>query len=214
MEQTREWQTLQTPPATGARMTWQEFLDWMDEDIHAEWVDGEIVMTSPASNTHQDLSDFLTSILRLFVRRGNLGWVRSNPFLMRLAGRPSGREPDILFVRREHLDRVRDTFLDGPADLVVEIISPESIGRDRGDKFVEYEQAGIPEYWLIDPLRRRAEFYNLSREGVYQLTEPDASGIYRSTQLDGFWLKVEWLWQDPLPDEEDVLKQIRGGNAR
>ncbi|MEJ7756097.1 MAG: Uma2 family endonuclease [Nocardioidaceae bacterium] len=53
------------------------------------------------------------------------------------------------------------TYLDGAADLAIEIISPESIGRDRGEKFVEYEAAGIREYWLIDPERRQAEFYRL-----------------------------------------------------
>ena len=72
-----------------------------------------------------------------------------------------GREPDILFIAREHLDRFRDTYLDGPADLVVEIISRDSRARDRGDKFYEYEQGGVREYWLLDYLRRQAEFYQL-----------------------------------------------------
>ena len=49
----------------------------------------------------------------------------------------------------ERLDRVHRTYLDGPADLVVEIVSPESAGRDRGEKYYEYEAAGIPEYWLL-----------------------------------------------------------------
>ena len=56
----------------------------------------------------------------------------------------------------EHLDRLTDSHLSGPADLVVEIVSPDSLGRDRGDKFAEYEAASIPEYWLIDPVRQQA----------------------------------------------------------
>lgn len=191
------------------KMTWDEFLDWCDEDTWAEWVNGEVQMVTPAGDEHQDLADFLTTILRQYVRQKKLGWIRSAPFLMRLSNVPSGREPDILFVREEHRDRVKRTYLDGPADLVIEIVSPESIARDRGDKFVEYEQAGVVEYWLLDPTRERAECYRLDARGMYRLIDPDANGIYRSQVVDGFWLRVEWLWQDPLPMEEDVLREIR-----
>jgi Uma2 family endonuclease len=195
-------------------MSFEEFLAWCDEDTWAEWVDGEVQMVSPASIEHQSLAVFLTTVLHLYVRRKGLGVVLSAPFLMRLSIVPSGREPDILFVRREHLERLRGTYLDGPADLVIEIVSPESIVRDRGEKFVEYEQAGVPEYWLLNPLRRRAEFYRLDDEGCYQFVQLDAQGRYRSQVVDGFWLQVGWLWQDPLPLEEEVLRQIRSEVAR
>lgn len=194
-------------PSQPARMTYQEFLDWLDEDTLAEWVDGEVIMTSPASDAHQNLSDFLTSVLRVFVESRGLGWVRSAPFQMRLE--TSGREPDLLFVTSDHVDRVRHTYLEGPASLAVEIVSPESAGRDRGEKFYEYEQAGIPEYWLLDPQTRRAEFYQIGPEGQYHLIAPDAAGVYRSSILPGFWLQVDWLWQQPLPRVLDVLRELQ-----
>ncbi len=177
------------------RMTYEEFLAWADEDTLAEWVDGEVVMYSPASRKHQNIADFLTVILRTFVEARQLGVVLSAPFQMRLAG--SGREPDLMFVATEHLDRLRETHLDGPADLVVEVLSPESMGRDRGEKFYEYAQAGIPEYWLIDPEGEQAEFYVLGRPGRYRLEMAGAEGIYRSSVIPGFWLRVEWLWKTP-----------------
>lgn len=198
---------------TPEKMTFEEFLAWCDEDTRAEWIDGEVQMVSPASQKHQQVTMFLSTLLSLYARRKNLGIVLSAPFLMRLPDVPSGREPDILFVRTENLHRIQPAFLDGPADLVVEIVSPESVGRDRGEKFVEYEQAGIPEYWLIDPDRHRAEFYHLDARGMYRLVEPDAQGVYRSHVVDGFWLRVDWLWQDPLPLEEDVLREIREGQT-
>ncbi|RMF37961.1 MAG: Uma2 family endonuclease, partial [Chloroflexi bacterium] len=142
----RELLELLVFPPERRRMTYEEFLEWADEDTLAEWVDGEVVTYSPASDRHQDIADFLVSILRPFVESRQLGVIRSAPFQMKLSR--SGREPDLLFVSREHLDRLKKTYLDGPADLVVEIISPESIGRDRGEKFWEYQEAGIPEYWL------------------------------------------------------------------
>ena len=188
------------------RMSYQEFLDWADEDTLAEWVEGEVVMVSPASKWHQDIADFLTSVLRMFVESRQLGVVLSAPFQMKLE---NGREPDLLFIASDHLDRLRETYLDGPADLIVEIVSPESVGRDRGEKFYEYEAGGVPEYWLIDPQREWAEFYQL--EGSrYRLTFEGQDGEYRAQVLPDFWLRVEWLWQAPLPAVEDVLLDIGG----
>lgn len=195
-----------TPPS--GPVSFEEFMDWIDEDTRAEWVDGAIIMASPASDNHQDIVDFLVAVIRPYVRHQQLGWIRSGPFVMRTIVRPSGREPDILFVVNERMDLVRKTYLDGPADLAVEIISPESIGRDRGDKFVEYEAAGVREYWLIDPLRDQLEFYQLGADERYRLVPIGADGIYRSIVLPGFWLRTDWLLQRPLPDEIDVLKEL------
>jgi Uma2 family endonuclease len=176
-------------------MTYEEFLSWVNEDTLAEWVDGEVIVTTPASYRHQDIANFLLSILRPYVEGHQLGVVLSAPFQLRLAD--SGREPDLLFLATGHLDRRKETYLDGPADLVVEILSPESAARDRGAKFYEYEAAGIPEYWLIDPERERAEFYQLDVQGRYRSVLLQPEGVYRSEVLKGFSLKIAWLWQPP-----------------
>jgi len=191
-------------PVQPDRMTYEEFLAWADEDVLAEWVDGEIVMTSPASNLHQDLARFLTAVFSVFVEAHALGVIRPAPFQMKLA---QGREPDLLFVAAEHQGRLGSSYLDGPADTVVEIVSPESVGRDRGEKFTEYEAGGVPEYWLLDPQRRWAEFYHLEGER-YRLAFAGAEGEYRSAVLPGFWLRVEWLWQQPLRPVLDVLREL------
>lgn len=151
-----------------SHMTFEEFLEWADEDTLAEWVDGEVILLSPAGDKHQDIASFLDAVLRPFVETLGLGVIRIAPFQMRLTR--SSREPDLLFVAEEHRGRIQQTYLDGPADLAIEILSPESMGRDRGEKFYEYEGAGIPEYWLIDPQTQRAEFYQLDEAGRYQLT--------------------------------------------
>jgi Uma2 family endonuclease len=193
--------------APPAKMTYEEFLAWADEDTWAEWVNGEVIIMSPTSDKHQDLAGFLTALLRHVVEMSQLGVVRFAPFQMKTGPDLPGREPDILFVAREHLDRLRDIYLDGPADLVVEIISRDSRARDRGDKFYEYEQGGIREYWLLDYLRRQAEFYQLGADGIYRLVPVGEDGIYRSAVLEGLWLKVEWLWQEPLPPLMSVLRE-------
>jgi len=185
-------------------ISFEDFLEWVDEDTRAEWVDGQIIMTSPAGDNHQMVRDFLILVMKPFVETHGLGWIRGG-FLMKTEVRPSGREPDIVFVAEERRNVVTPTYLDGPADLVVEIISPDSIERDRGEKFVEYEAAGIPEYWLLDPLRQEALFYWRGEDNLYHAAPIDPEGIYRSQALPGFWLDVDWLWQRPLPAIEPIL---------
>lgn len=187
-------------------MTYEEFLDWADEDTLAEWVDGVVVKTSPASARHQDIANFLFALLSTFAQVHSLGKALNSPFQMKL--KRSGREPDLLFLAKAHLSRLKKAYLDGPADLVVEIVSPESIERDRSTKLYEYQEAGIPEYWLIDPDLKEAKLYQLDTAGHYSLMQPDESDIYHSTVLPGFWLRVDWLWQEPLPDPIRALLEI------
>ena len=196
----------QRPPPTP--VSFEEFLCWADEDTLAEWVEGEIVPISPSSLSHQEILGFLFELIKSFLRVRQIGTIVLPPFLMRLPTRPSGREPDLLFVSTVHADRLRDTYLDGPADLVVEIISRESEARDRGEKFVEYEAAGIPEYWLIDPLRQDALFFQIGPDGRYRRAALDADEAYRSVVLPGFRLRPEWLWQRPLPPAAELISQL------
>jgi len=185
--------------------TAEEFLQWLDEDTLAEWRDGETIMMTPASSHHQDIVRFLVVILSPWIEVHGAGVIRPAPFPMRMA--KAVREPDILFVAQEHLDRLKPTHLDGGADLVVEVISPESVGRDRGEKFYEYEEAGVREYWLIDPQREVLEVYVLEGER-FRLAFMDHAGRYESRVLPGFWVEAEWFWQDPLPPVLEVLKAL------
>ena len=194
-------------PDTQAKISYEEFLEWTDEDQHVEWVDGEVIDMSPISNRHEDVAGFLNcSLLRHYVEAHQLGIIRGEPYQMKPALHLPGRAPDFFFVATAHLDRLRSTYLEGPADLVVEIISPESRARDRGDKFFEYEAAGISEYWLLDPIREQAEFYGLGADGIYRPAALDEQGRYHSVVLPGLWLQVSWLWETPLPPLLSVLK--------
>jgi Uma2 family endonuclease len=72
---------------------------------------------------------------------------------------------------------LQNAYLEGPADLVVEITSRDSRARDRGEKFYEYEQGGGRGYWLLDYLRRQGEFYQLGLGGIYHGVPVGADGI-------------------------------------
>jgi Uma2 family endonuclease len=196
-------------PAPTSPITFEEFLAWADEDTRAEWVNGEVVVMAPYTGNHVKIRDFLVETVVQYVRWKQLGWAAGG-FLMRTEARPSGREPDLVFVSNERAGIIGETYLSGPADLAVEVVSPDSVVRDRGDKFEEYEAGGVREYWLIDPLRDEALFYQLAGDGHYRAVAIDAEGFYHSAALPGFRLRVSWLWQQKPPEPQLALLLIGG----
>jgi Uma2 family endonuclease len=190
------------PQVTG--ISFEEYLVKYDGQ-HAEWIGGKVETYMSASDRHQDLVGFLEALLRVFVEENDLGIIRTGPMSMRLGER--GREPDVFFVATENLNNIKQNYLDGAADLIIEVISPESRGRDRGDKFYEYEAAGVKEYWLIDYERKQAEFYILGKNGIFKPVEADEKHIYHSKVIKNLKINVKWLWQKKLPTLLDILKE-------
>jgi Uma2 family endonuclease len=192
------------------RMTYQRFLE-QETDRHVEWVDGRVVELSPITVAHDDLTTFFVRILGEWVERQQVGQLRKEPFQMKTGPKLPGRSPDVMFISKRSAQRLKDTYLDGPADLVIEVISKGSRSVDRGAKYFEYETGGVKEYWLIDPDRRQAEFYRLGRDRVYHLVPIGDDDLFHSQVLKGLWLKVGWLWQKPLPTVASVLKTWKLG---
>lgn len=193
------------------QMTEQEFLEWTaNEDIRAEWVDGEAFELMPPDDRHQDITGFLIVLLRMFALRLGIGVIRNAPFEMRLPTRPSYREPDLLFVAAERAGRIDGKRLIGAADLAVEIVGDDSSTRDQRDKFNEYAGAGVQEYWIIDPRPGRAIFraFALTNAGEYQPIEADETGRIHSQVMSGLWIEPRWLEADPLPDPFNLLAEI------
>jgi Uma2 family endonuclease len=93
------------PPTYGpdGKISYEAFLDWADEDTHAEWVDGVIEMTSPASYKHQNILVFFDRVLGLFTEMNNLGKVLTSGYQMKLPAKRPGREPDVLFIATANL---------------------------------------------------------------------------------------------------------------
>src|SRR5947207_8453687 len=107
------------------KMTYEEFLEWADEDTRAEWVNGEVVFMSPVSEEHQNVGLFLIRIASEFLEEYPLGRLFYEGFQMKTGAHLAGREPDLMFVANANLSHVHSGYLEGPADLVVEIVSPE-----------------------------------------------------------------------------------------
>jgi Uma2 family endonuclease len=188
-------------------MTYEEFLKADFGEQRVEWVNGEIEFMGTVSREHSELVVFLIALLRIYVPAMQPGNVFLEPFNMRLPESPSGRNPDILVVLGEHSERIKRNHLDGPADLVIEVVSPDDRSRDTITKLVEYQKGGVPEYWILDPDRKEAVFLVLGEDDQYSNVDPDAEGVYRSKVVDGLWIKVDWLFQEPLPPLMDVLRE-------
>ena len=184
-------------------ISYEAFLERSDLTF-AEWVDGRVIVKPSETSHHQNLVSFLSASLSVFVEARGLGWVGSR-FQIKLGVDLPGREPDLFFVRYANPAVLNTYYLAGPADLIVEIASLESRARDRGEKFYEYEQAGIKEYWLLDPDREQAEFYRLGARGIYEPVRLE-NGVFESEVLLGLRLEPAWFWQEPLPPLLSILK--------
>ena len=154
-----------------------------------------------------DINGFLSTIIGLYADRGELGILRNDPFIMRSSADLPARAPDILFLKTENFARRRENYLDGPVDLVIEIVSKGSERTDKVDKRGEYETGGVAEYWLIDPLHQTVTFFLLSDDGLYAAVLLDEQGRYYSPALPGFWIDPKWLWEKPTPNVWGILAQ-------
>ena len=193
-------------------MSFEEYLDAYD-GVHAEWVEGRVFVESPGNERQSDLSLWLAALVRYWGDRHRLGRTYIPNYSVKL-NETTAREPDVFFVRTEHLNRVHGTFVEGAADLIVEVISPSTGAIDRGVKYYEYEEAGVPEYWLIDPRRERVEVYRLTARGDYERVSLGDPEILRSEVLTGMEIPVAWLWEVPLRGLDEVIDAWRDQGRR
>ncbi len=191
--------------APSLRMTEEEFVAWATDEVRAEWVDGEVILMPPVSLIHNRKSIWLSKLLGEFVERRHLGEILGPEFMIRLGSQRRRRVPDLLFVSTERQAQIRPNHLEGPPDLSLEIVSPDSQSRDRRDKYLEYEKAGVREYWIVDPLSQTVEAYTLGANKAYTLI-PETEGRISSIVLPGFYLQPAWLWQEKLPDAIELLR--------
>jgi Uma2 family endonuclease len=163
-------------------------------------------MATPDNTDANDWFFWLACLMRLFAELRDLGKVYGSRVALRLDDR-NGPEPDIVFVKKKNLKRVKRGHILGAADLVAEIVSPDSVDRDYVLKRAQYERAGIPEYWIIDELKNKVTLLRLDNKGTYREILPHEGRLY-SKALKGFWIRPEWLWQEPRPNTLEVLQQI------
>ncbi|HYT92068.1 MAG TPA: Uma2 family endonuclease [Gemmataceae bacterium] len=194
--------------STTAAYTFEDFCDLINEDQKADLIDGVIYMASPDNTDANELFMWLGGLMDLFAEENDLGKVYGTRVAFRL-DKHNGPEPDLGFVQKARLHLVERGFVRGGPDLAVEIVSPESVERDYEKKRKQYEDAKIPEYWIVDEIMQQVTLLRLGKDGKYRAVKPK-KGVLASNALPGFWLRLDWLWQDPLPRKTTILKEILG----
>jgi len=116
-----------------------------------------------------------------------------------------------MFIRMDRLRLLGKTEIFGPADLVVEVVSPGSRRLDFVEKKEIYAHYGVREFWLIDRYRQQAFFWK-NLNGIWQDLPVDENGILRSEVISGFWLRVDWLFAAEPLDELAILETILAGD--
>jgi Uma2 family endonuclease len=183
----------------------EEFYRVADEDSDWEYLDGRILMHSLTSDQHENLFRFLLTLLSAYLDEKRGAVVRGSRYPMRLDANWSP-EPDILVVREHRRQLMKPRRLEGPADMVIEIVSESDPGLDYREKLPRYRQAGIEEIWIINPFENEilAEVNTLTGYATQVLS----SGRLESKVLSGFWIEVSWLWQEELPSTLVCLREI------
>ena len=203
-QQTAEPQTTALPE----HVSEEEYLEQYAHR-HMEWVEGRLIPLSPATRRHDRLTTYLLLVFEAYFSIRPIGEVRKENFVLRFTREePKFGEPDLMVILDDNPNELTETMMIGTPDVVVEVVSEESQGRDYGEKRTEYEAAGVPEYWLIDPLASVAEFHRLGDDGLYD-SERMREGMWKSEVLPGLRVDVSTFWQEDLPDLMQVAASVR-----
>jgi len=183
------WEIARLFPAQGA-WTQGDYLA-LDSNHLVEFANGHVEVLEMPTPLHQAILLRLYDLLRAFVQPLGLGSILLAPVPMRLPLGAAGvfREPDLLFMLAAHDHRRHPQFWEG-ADLVMEVLSSDR-RHDLVTKRAEYAQAGIPEYWIIDPVEERIQVLALEGDAYREWDGAGVGGNVRSRLLEGFEVQVD-----------------------
>ncbi|MBC7570495.1 MAG: Uma2 family endonuclease [Spirosoma sp.] len=151
------------------KRTRQKFYKWRGEYKKAEFINGEVVVHSPALDQHNSAMLLLATLLSVYVNDRQLGCVRAEKALIELTR--NSYEPDVCFFGPDKAATITDDLLYYPTpDFIAEILSKSTEKYDREIKFADYAAHGVSEYWIIDPRRRTVEQHGIDTDtGEYAL---------------------------------------------
>ncbi|MDQ2787437.1 MAG: Uma2 family endonuclease [Chloroflexota bacterium] len=166
-------------------MTYDDYCLLPDDRNRYEVIEGELTMSPSPRYRHQDTVWRLGVLLHTFVETNKLGAVVGAPMDVILEPNTIV-QPDLLFIRRENMEIITELNIQGPPDLCIEVLSPNTGLHDRYTKKAVYARCGVPEYWIIDPAREIVSVFEIDGD-TYRL-RGDASGddVVSSGVLAGF----------------------------
>jgi len=192
------------------KVNWSTFreMELADNDPFIyELFEGEIMKRAAPSLMHQRISRKLLGKLDAFIEEKNLGEIFSAPVDLNL-DEYNAFQPDLAFISNERSFLIEDgDYIHGAPDMVVEIISPGSIKKDRVIKKDLCERFAIREYWLVDPLNKSIEIYTMQADKYMLHDLQEIRGKISSTVLTGFELELTNIFGAAPDEDEEVLQQ-------
>lgn len=162
---------LKTPPIqSAAAENWPEPGQWTyadyqrlpDDGNRYEVIFGVLYRMNTPTIPHQIAVTNLVIFLGLLVKSQKSGVLLSAPTEVLLPDIATLVQPDVLFISQNRRNIIVEQRIAGVPDLMIEVLSPSSVRHDRRTKFDAYEQAGVPEYWIVNPKTHTVEVYELS----------------------------------------------------
>ncbi|MCX4325695.1 MAG: Uma2 family endonuclease [Lachnospiraceae bacterium] len=147
----------------------------------AELIDGQIYYMSPHNTNHQRILNFINTEINIYIRQNNgICEVFPAPFSVFLfADDTKYLEPDISVICDK--DKINSKGCNGAPDWIIEIISPATKKMDYYTKLALYQEAGVREYWIVDPYKRTTVVYDMEHDEsplIYQFADNIPVGIY------------------------------------
>jgi Uma2 family endonuclease len=182
-------------PAQG-EWTYEDYLRLPDDGNRYEVIRGTLYAMPPPAPQHQFSSFEVSFRFSSFVRENGLGLILTAPLEVKLPrGLASPVQPDVMYFRTGNEPNWEMSAYEGVPDLIVEILSPRTRRLDRTVKLQAYQDAGVPEYWLIDPWDRTVVVHVLGPNLRYtELCRGGEGDRVRSSILPGFDLEVAGLF--------------------
>lgn len=174
--------------------TYEDYLRLPDDGNRYEVIRGSLYVTAAPYPLHQYVQSRLALRVGGFVEERKLGALLGAPMDVRLPERIGDPvQPDLVFLRNGNQPRWEmDRSFDGVPDLAIEILSRSTAHRDRKVKLEAYRDAGIQEYWIVDPWKRTAVIYSLAvdRRRYVELCRGGEGETVRSAVLAGLEVRV------------------------
>lgn len=189
------WDIARLFPAQGhwSESSYLSFTESLNQLV--ELVEGRVEVLEMPTKSHQKIVHYLLNLFLTFLTTRGLGDAICAPYRVRLPG-GNFREPDVAVYLKDHLDRFGERYGEG-ADLLIEVVSDDAASRSRDyeDKRRDYAEAGIPEYWIVDPGERRILVLGLEGDKYAVCGEFAVGDEAESTVLNGFCASVADIFQ-------------------
>ncbi len=177
-------------PAT--KLTYHDYQLLPDDGKRYEIIDGDLYMTPAPLTRHQMIAIRLSHVLMTYLETHPIGTALAAPCDVLLSD-VDILQPDLLVVLQDGIARITDKNVQGPPDLVIEILSPGTAARDRDLKRKRYEHFGVREYWLVDPDRNTVEILRLEQNRFTRTSLTPRPSQASSTILSDLILDLAWI---------------------